>query len=270
MRKFLVAALAAAVAVAGFAVISQAGTGEGNTSWDFTLKPNKVKKAASSHSLVFPSKVDDQGTDDPDDDIWTPASKNTISFPKQTSVDTSAMPRCKLTASDVGAGEQCPGKTRLGDGAAVVVVGGQPVGSSGQRQGGTKLNATIDAFNKKTTILMIVQPCAPGTGPTSGQDCQPAGDPTTLEGTWSKVTTQPKLAVPTPQSLLAIGVVVERFELTTEKHTKTVKQNGKEVLKSFVFTPEECGGKWKSQDKAAYVDGTSQVIKDSQKCKKPS
>ncbi len=148
----MVAAVAAAVAVAGFAVISQAGTGEGNTSWDFTLKPNKVKKAASSHSLVFPSKVDDQGTADTDDDIWTPASKNTITFPQGSSVDTGAMPKCKLTASEVGAGEQCPGKTRLGDGAAVVVVGGQPIGSSGQRQGGSKLNATVISARGEETV----------------------------------------------------------------------------------------------------------------------
>ena len=269
MRKFLVAAVAAAVAVAGFAVISQAGTGAGNTSWDFTLKPNKVKKAASSHSLVFPSKVDDQGTADESDDVWTPASKNTITFPDGSAVDTGAMPRCKFTASEVGGGEECPGKTRLGDGAAVVVVGGQPVGSGGQRQGGTKLNATIDAFNKKSTILMIVQPCGPGTGPTSGQDCEPAGDPTVLEGKWSKVATQPKLAVPTPPSLLAIGVVVERFELSIDKHTKTVKQKGKEVLKSFTFSPRTCGGTWASSAKAQYADGTTQTIKDTQSCVKP-
>jgi len=269
VRKLLLAALAAAVAVAGFAVISQAGTGEGNTSWDFSIKPNKVKKAAASDSLVRPSKVDDQGTADTDDDVWTPASKNTISFPKGSSIDTGAMPRCKLTASEVGGGQQCPNKTRLGDGEAVVVVGGTPIGSGGKRQGGSKLNATIEAFNQKSTILMIVQPCGPNTGPGSGQDCQPAGDPTVLQGTWSKVATHPKLAVPTPQSLLAVGIVVETFHLVTDKHTKTVKQKGKEVLRSFLFSPEECGGKWKSQDKANYVDGTSQTIKDSQKCKKP-
>jgi len=269
VRKFLVTAIAAAVAIAGFSALALGNAGDGNTSWDFTLKPNKVKKAASSNSLVFPSKVDDQGTADKSDDVWTPASKNKISFPKGTSIDTGALKQCKLTASDVGAGEQCPANTSLGDGSAVVVVGGTAVGTSGQRQGGTFLNATIDAFNQKKTILMIVQPCAPNTGPTSGQDCQPAGDPTVLEGTWAKVATSPKLTVPTPQSLLAIGVVVQRFELQIDKHTKTVKKNGKKVLRSFTFTPDTCGGKWKSNDKASYVDGTSQTIKDSQKCKKP-
>ncbi len=270
MRKFFVAAISVAVAVAAFAVISQAGTGESNTSWELNLKPNKVKKPAGIDTVVVPSKVDDQGTADTDDDVWTPASKNTVHLPDGSAVDTSAAPRCKLTPSEVGSGEQCPNKTRVGDGAATVVVGGTPVGSGGQRQGGSKLNATIEAFNTKSSLLLVVQPCAPGTGPTSGQDCQPAGDPTVLEGTWSKAATKPTLTVPTPQSLLAVGIIVQRFALVTDKETKTVKQNGKEVLKSLVLTPEKCGGKWKTRDNADYVDGTSQAIKDSQKCKKPA
>jgi hypothetical protein len=265
----LVAALAAAVAVAGFSALALGNAGEGNTSWDLALKPNKVKKPASINAVIFPSKVDDNGTADASDDLWTPASKNTIVLPKGSSLDTSAAARCKLTASEVGAGEQCPAKTRVGDGSATVVVGGTPEGTGGKRRGGSELNATIEAFNKKTSLLLIVQPCGTGTGPGTGQDCQPAGDPTTLEGTWSKVTTKPTLAVPTPQSLLAIGVVVKRLELNTDKKTKTVKKNGKEVLKSLVLTPEDCGGKWKSQDNAKYVDGSSQTIKDTQKCKKP-
>ena len=270
MRKFFVAAIAAAVAVAGFAVISQAGTGEGNTSFDFKLKPNKVKKPAAIDTVVLPSKVDDQGTADTGDDVWTPASQNKVHLPNGSAVDTSAAPRCKLTPSEVGSGKQCPSKTRVGDGAATVVVGGTPIGSGGQRQGGSMLNATIEAFNTKSSLLLIVQPCAPGTGPSSGQDCDPAGDPTVLEGTWSKVATKPTLTVPTPQSLLAVGIIVQRFALSTDKETKTVKQKGKEVLKSLVLTPEECGGKWKTRDDAKYVDGTSQTIKDNQKCKKPA
>lgn len=269
MRKVFVAALAVAIAVAGFAVVSQAGTGEGNTSWELNLKPNKVKKPAAINAEIFPSKVDDQGTADTSDDLWTPASKNTIILPKGSAVDTSAAPRCKLTASEIGAGEQCPNKTQVGDGSATVVLGGTPEGSGGQRRGGSELNADITAYNTKSTLILIVQACGTGTGPGTGQDCAPAGDPQVIEGKWSKVATHPKLSVPTPNSLLAVGIVVKRLLLNTDKKTKTVKQNGKEVLKSLVFSPEECGGKWKSSDKANYVDGTSQSIKDSQKCKKP-
>ena len=260
MRKVLVAALAVAIAVAGFAVVSQAGSGEAGTSWELNLKPNKVKKAASIDAVIFPSKVDDNGTADTSDDLWTPASKNTIVLPKGSKVDTSAMARCKLTASEVGAGQQCPNKTRAGGGSATVVVGGTPEGTGGKRRGGSELNATIDAFNTKKTLLLIVQPCGAGTGPGTSKDCAPAGDPQVIEGKWSKVTTKPTLAVPTPNSLLQIGVVVKRFALLTDKK----KTN------DLVRTPKTCGGKWKSQDQAKYVDGTSQTIKDSQKCKKPS
>jgi len=260
VRKVFVAALAVAIAVAGFAVVSQAGPGEAGTSWELNLKPNKVKKPASIDAVVFPSKVDDEGTADTSDDLWTPASKNTIVLPKGSKVDTSAMPRCKLTASEVGAGQQCPKKTSAGGGSATVIVGGAPEGSGGKRRGGSELSATIDAFNKKSSLLLIVQPCGPGTGPGTSEDCAPAGDPTTLEGKWSKVTTKPTLAVPTPNSLLQIGVVVKRITLLTDKK----KTN------DLVRTPKECGGKWKSQDQAKYVDGSSQTIKDSQKCKKPS
>ena len=268
MRKLLIAALAVAVAGAGLSAIAFGAAGQSNTSWDFTFKPNKVNKPGSSNSLIEPSKIEDQGTADRSDDVYTPTEKTTIIFTKGSRVDTSALKRCGLTPSDVGRGEECPNNTRLGDGEAVSVVGGTPTGNN-QRRGGTDVNATIDAFNQKGKILFIVQPCGAGTGPTTGSPCSPAGSPIVLQGTWSKVDTKPTLVVPTPPGLLSIGVVIVRFQLTTDKHTKTVRQDGKEVLKSFVFSPKECGGTWKTQAKAQYSDGTSQTINDTQSCKKP-
>ena len=269
MRKLLIAALAVAVAAVGFTALAGATAGQSGTSWDFRLKPNKVKRAASSRSLIEPSKVDDQGTADTSDDVYTPTEKTTIIFPRGSSVNTKALARCGLTASDVGRGEECPNRTKLGDGAAVSVVGGTPTGTGGQRQGGSRVNATIEAYNQKGKILFIVQPCESGTGPTTGTDCRPAGSPIVLQGTWSKVTTKPTLVVPTPPGLLAIGVVIIRFELNTDKHTKTTRVRRREVLQSFVFTPDTCGGKWKTQAKAQYSDGTTQTIKDDQSCKRP-
>ena len=268
MRKLLVAALAAAVATVGITALAGGATGQPGTSWDFSLKPNKVDRPASSKSLIKPSKVDDQGTADRSDDVYTPTEKTTIVFPRGSSVDTAALARCRLTASDVGRGEDCPNRTRLGDGAAVSVVGGTPTGN-GQRRGGSDVNATIDAYNQKGKILFVVQPCGAGTGPTTSRPCEPAGSPIVLQGTWSKVTTKPTLTVPTPPGLLSIGVVIVRFELNTDKHTKTRRVRGREVLQSYVFTPETCGGKWKTQAKAEYADGSTQTIKDSQGCKQP-
>ena len=269
MRKFFVAAIAAAVAIAGLSALALGNAGDAGTSWNLDLKPNKVKKAAEIHAVVEPSKVDDQGTADTSDDVWTPASKNTIILPKQSSVDTSARARCKLSPSEVARGRNCPNKTKVGEGEAIAVTGGTPVGSNGQRRGGSETGSTIDAFNTKKTLMLVLTVCGGGTGPGTSTPCAPVTR-IVLEGTWSKVATRPTLVVPTPQGLLDVGIVVKRFALDTDKHTKTVKQNGKEVLKSLVFTPEECGGKWKSQVKAEYVDGTSQTIKDTQKCRKPA
>ena len=264
MRKLLVAAIAAAVSVAGFSVIATAGTGDAGTSWDFSFKPNRVDKPASSSSLIKPSKVDDQGTADRSDDVYTPTEKTTIIFTKDSSVDTGALARC---SNDDAQSASCPDKTKLGDGEAVSVVGGTRSGDT--VVGGSDVNATIEAFNQKGKILFVVQPCQTGTGPTTGTPCAPAGSPILLQGTWSKVATRPTLTVPTPPGLLALNIVITRFKLDTDKHTKTVKVDGKEVLRSFVFTPEECGGKWASHAKAEYSDGTSQTIKDTQKCRQP-
>ncbi len=272
MRKLFVAAIAAALVISGFAVMAIADNGEAGTSWTFSLKPNKVGKAASSSSLIVPAKVDDQGTADTSDDVYTPPEKSTINFPKDSVIDTAALKRCKLTPSDVGRGEDCPRNTRLGDGEAVSIVGGTPVGN-GQRQGGSRVNATIEAYNQKNKILFIVQPCGSGTGPTTNQECQPAGSPIVLQGTWSKVNTKPKLVVPTPQGLIDIGVTIIRFKLETDKHTKkkTVTVNGERrtLRVSFATTPEDCNGTWKSSAQEEYTDGSSQTIKDSQSCVRP-
>jgi hypothetical protein len=267
VRKLVAAAIAAAVVVVGVSALAFGNAGEPGTALDFALKPNKVKKAAKINTVVQPSKVDDQGTSDTSDDVWTPASKNTIILPKGSSIDTSARARCKLSPSEVAQGSDCPANTKVGDGSATAVTG-VAEGSNGQVRGDDEVNNTIEAFNTKKTLMLVLTVCGTGTGPGTDNPCAPVTR-IVLEGTWQKVATHPKLVVVTPQGLIDIHVVIKRFELNTDKHTKTVKQNGKEVLKSLVFSPEECGGKWKAQDKVQYVDGTSQTIKDTQKCKKP-
>ena len=268
MRKLFVAAIAAAVAVTGFAVIANAGKGEAGTSLDLALKPKKVDKAAGMDVVFEPTKVDDQGTADTSDDVYTPTDKNTIRLPRKSSVDTKARKRCKLTPSEVGQGQNCPKKTRLGAGSTVTFVGGQPLADE-KRQGGVPLNGTIEVYNLEEDLLLVVQSCQPGTGPTTDNECVPASQRVVLTGAWRKVATWPKLVVETPSSLHANGIVITRLELNVDKHTKTVKVGGKEVLRAFLLTPETCGGKWKSQVKTNFTDGTKQTIVDKQKCKKP-
>jgi hypothetical protein len=276
----LVAAVVAAMTLAGYTVLATAGEGEAGTSWNLDLLKEtdgklekRVNKPAAIHAVIEPAKVDDQGTADKSDDVYTPPSKNTLVFSQGSVVDTAARKRCTLTASDVGRGEECPGKSKLGGGAAKSMAGGTPVGSGGQRQGGSEVNATIEAFNRKSGILFIVQPCGSGTGPGTGQPCSPAGSQIVLEGKWSKTNSKPTLAVKTPEGLLAIGIVIVRFEVNVDKYTKTktVTVNGqrRKIVVAFIRSPEECGGQWKSQVKSEYVDGSSQTIKDTQKCNKP-
>lgn len=267
MRKVLIAAVVAVAAVSGLALNASADKGQQDTEWTFTFSKNRVNTAVGSNSLILPAKRDDKGTADESDDTYSPPKTSTILFPKGSSVDTGAMPQCKLTASEAGRGEQCPKNTNLGDGEAVSLIGATPAG------GGTRLNSTIDAFNKKSTILFIIQPCETNTGPTTDKECAPAGSTIVLEGTWSNTAKQPKLVVPTPQGLIDIGVTILRFRLTTDLHTKktTKTVNGKKVtvIRSFAFTPKTCTGKWVSSATEVYTDGSKQTIKDSQKCRKP-
>jgi hypothetical protein len=269
VRKFFVAAIAAALVVASFSVVANAGKGEPGTSLDLTFKPNKVNKPSSLDIVFEPTKVDDQGTEDTSDDIFTPTKNNTITLPKKSSVDTTAAPRCKLTPSEVGQGQKCPAKTKIGEGETASFVGGQSLEGGDKRQGGTKLTGTIEIFNTKTDLILVVTTCTPGTGPGTSSDCVPAGQPVALTGEWSKVAKQPRLFVETPPALHQSGVVIVRLVTNLDKKTKTVKENGKEVLHSLFLTPETCEGKWKSQVHTNYTDGSEQTIKDSQKCKKP-
>jgi len=270
VRKLLLAALAAAIAVAGFSVIAYAGKGEPGTSFDLTLKPNKVDKPASMDIVFEPTKVDDQGTADTQDDVFTPTVDNKITLPKKSSVDTSAAKRCKLTPTEVGQGENCPEKTMIGEGETVSFVGGAPLEGGDKRHGGNRLTGTMEIFNTKTDLILVVTTCAPGSGPGTTNDCVPAGQRVVLTGEWSKVAKQPRLFVETPPALHQSGVVIVRLELNLDKRTKTVKEGGKEVLHSLFLTPEECGGKWKSQVHTNYTDGSEQTIIDKQKCKKPA
>lgn len=255
MRKFLIMAIVAVVAVAGFSVTSSADKGQAGTEWTFDLTPNRTNVAAASHSVGVPAKKGADGK-------YVAPKKQIFGFPKGSSVDTTALPQCKKTASDVGRGDDCPNNTLLGDGSANVVVGQSATSN------GTPLAAEFTAFNQKNKILFKFQTCGQGTGPGTGKDCAEAGPPNIVMGTWKDITTQPKLHVPTPQSLLDIGVIITRFELFTRKHTKTVKVDGKKVVKSYVITPARCKGSWSTFDKATYVDGTSQTIKDTTTCRK--
>ena len=252
MHKFLIAAVAAVAAVSALAISAGANPGEAGTSWDFEVTPNKVNKSAKSHSLGRPAKEAGGGR-------YIAPTVQTFGFPRGSRVDTRALPYCKLTASEVGGGEECPGKTLLGDGSANVIVG-QTATSAG-----TELVAEFTAYNQKNKILFLFQTCGAGTGPGTGSECEPAGPPNIVEGVWSGIKRAPKLRVETPDSLLDIGVIIIRFELFTDNHTRKVK--GERV--SYVRTPKKCKGKWKTYDKAEYVDGSSQTIRDAQKCKKP-
>ncbi|HYH57929.1 MAG TPA: hypothetical protein VD790_01740 [Thermoleophilaceae bacterium] len=272
MRKLFVAVVIAAMATTGFTVLATADEGQDGTEWTFSFGTEKTARATTSSSLIKPAKVDDNGTpEDESDDVFTPPSKTTINFTKGSSINTAALARCKFDASDVGGGEQCPNKTRVGSGAAKSRLGGEAVGNDGKRRGGTEINATIDAFNKKKSILFVIQPCGVGTGPSTGTDCQLGLDPIVLEGQWKNVDKAPKLIVKTPKSLLQGGVVITEFALDTKKKTKkkTVKIDGEkqQVVLSFATSPSKCkNNKWKSSALENYVDGSKQTIKDSQTC----
>jgi hypothetical protein len=255
VRKLFIAAIAAALAVAGFAVFAFAGTGEQSTSWEFTFSKKGENVATGSNSILVPAKKDDKGTSDTSDDHYNAPSKNVIEFTKGSAVNTGARARCKETPSDVQSGrEKCPAKTKVGAGIATSLLGQPDDGA------GTEVVAPIEAFNQKKGLLFIVRPCSPGTGPGKGSPCTPIpGGTIAIVGTWSKASTKPTLTVPTPPALLTGGVIITRFQLKTNRF-KSDKGN-------FVTTPEVCqGGTWSTRAISSYQDGSKQVIKDTMPC----
>ena len=255
MRKLLVAAVAAAVAVAGFSVFAVAGTGQDDTSWEFTTSKKGEDKATGTNSILVPAKKDDKGTPDTSDDHYNAPSKSVVEFTKGSEVDTGARKRCKESPSDVQSGrEKCPANTKIGAGLATSLLGQPDEGA------GDEIVAPIEAFNLKNGILMIVKPCSPGTGPGNPSPCSPIpGGTIALVGTWSKAATKPTLTVPTPPALLTGGVIITRFQLKTNRFKSDAGQ--------YVTTPEVCkNGTWSTRAIETYQDGSKQVIKDTMPC----
>jgi hypothetical protein len=256
VRKLLIAAVAAAVAVGGFAVFATAGVGPNNTSWNFAFKPLKKAKSAGTISVIEPAQRDDKGTpDDESDDTYLATKKTTITFTKGSRFNTAIPPRCNKTAGEVAAdrGASCT-KALVGGGAAESVFAKPGEPKTGQA------NASIKAYNKKNGIYFLIQPCQGGTNP-----CTPLGNPFVLVGTLKykdRAKTIPQLVVPTPRTLLDLNIVITKFSLTTKNITKRVA--GK--IAPYVVTPGRCGGKWASSATANYTNGSSLTIKDTMPC----
>jgi len=255
VRKFLIAAVAAAVACGSFAVLANAGKGPSETSWEFTMKPAKKAKPAATHSIIEPSIRDRKGTEDEGDDSFTKTKLTTIYFPKGSGINTNIPKKCTASGGDLARskGAVCS-KAQIGTGVAKSVIG--------EGDGRLFLNADIKAYNKTKGIFFLIQPCTPGTGPTSGKPCSPLGDAFVLEGKYKVVSGVVRLLVPTPKNLLDNNVIITRFELKTNNITKKV--NGKTV--GYATTPATCKGKWASKAVVQYQDHAPLTIKDTQPC----
>jgi hypothetical protein len=257
VRKFYVAAIAAALAVSGLAAFAIAGEGQGNTSLEFAFSKTGKNKPTGSNTILEPAKQDTKGTEDTSDDHYSAPSKSVIKFQRGSNVSTAAKPRCKESPSDVQAGrESCPARTKIGSGLANSLLG-QPEDGAG-----TPIVAPIEAFNQKNGIMFVVKPCSPGTGPgMANPNCAPIpGGTVVLVGNWTKVNTRPTLTVPTPPSLTQGGVIITRFQLKTKRINSRTKG-------AYVTTPDLCrSGEWKTQAVETYTDGSKQTIRDTQNC----
>jgi hypothetical protein len=247
VRKLLVAAVAVAVAVAGFAVVSQAGQGEQGTSWEFKYKPAKKDKAVGTDSLIEPARQMPDGT-------YAETKKTTIYFTPGTEFDTAVPPRCKKDAGEVVStnGQACK-KAQIGQGDALSQIGA------------LETAAELKAYNRKSGILFLVIACNPGTGPGQADpNCTPLdGGTFALEGKLKyqdTAKTKPFLVVPTPQTLLDGNIIITKFHLETNKRV----ENGE----TYVESPPKCRkGKFKTKAVIQYDGGVpSQTIKDSQAC----
>jgi hypothetical protein len=247
VRKILLAAVLAAIGTAAFAVISQAGSGEAGTSWDFKYKPAKVDKPVGTESTIFPAKELDGGG-------FAETKKTSIYFTPTTEFDTSVPPRCGVSGEELVAtnGEACD-KAQIGDGDALAQVGT------------LETAAELKAYNRKSGIFFLVISCNPGTGP--GQDdpnCTPLeGGTFALVGKLKyadRAKQKPFLAVPTPQTLLDGNITITKFHLLTDR----VVKNGE----TYIESPEVCKrGKFKTKAVIVYDGGVEgQTIRDSQAC----
>ena len=260
MRKLLIAAIVAAIAVAGFTVTSQADKGRGGSSWTFAFTPNKANVPAGTDSLIEPSYTKADGE-------LAETKKTTIFFSEGSAFDTSVPPRCTASGGDLVSsnGEVCK-KAQIGSGDALSKVGNLDTA------------ALLKAYNKKNAIYFLVIACNPGTGP--GQDnpeCTPLeGGTFALEGKlgYAGSKSKPKLTVPTPQTLLDGNIIITKFHLKTcnapfaKKCKKTTTVNGKRVIRAYTLTPRKCGGKWASKAKIEYDGAPGQTISDTQPCRK--
>ena len=247
MRKLFLAVLAAAVAVASFAVISQAGSGEAGTSWEFKYKPAKPSKPAGTDSLIAPAKQMDDGS-------FAETKKSTIYFTQGTAFDTSVPPSCKSDGGEVVSsnGAACK-KAEVGDGDALAMVGT------------LETAAELTAYNRKKGILFLIVTCNPGTGPGQAEPtCTPLdGGTFALEGKLKyqdDAKTKPFLEVPTPQTLLDGNIIITKFHLKTNK----ISDSGD----TYIESPPKCKkGKFKTKAVITYDNGVpGQTIKDSQAC----
>jgi len=256
VRKLLLAVLSAAVAVAGFTVVSQAGTGRGGTEWTFSATSNRTERAVGTDSLIRPAIKMADGS-------YAETKKTTIIFPPGSAFDTSVPKRCKASGGEVVStnGRACR-KAQIGRGDALSQIGA------------LETAAELKAYNRKRGILFLVIACNPGTGPGQADpNCTPLdGGTFALEGKLryrDKAKTKPILKVPTPQTLLDGNIIITKFHLITDKITKRRKIGGRKVLVSYTLTPRKCKGSWKSKAKIAYDGGVKgQTISDSQPCRK--
>ena len=252
------AAAAAAAALLGVPTPAVAADGPGGTSWNFKFSSARTNHPVGTHSLLEPAIRDDKGTPEESDDTFAAAKRTVIQFPRGSRVATDVPKRCNATPSEIASGRaRCGGKTRVGSGAAVSLVGATA------RGGGTRLNATIDAYNQKKQLVFVVQPCGVGTGPTTDRRCAAAGSVIVLVGKWREVNRAPRLIVPTPPALIAAGITIVRFELKTKKIVKRTRK-GK---RSFVTTPRRCGGEWTSSATESYVSEPKLTIRHRQQCR---
>lgn len=254
MHKLFLAAVAAAVAVAGFAVFAIAGTGPNNTSLEITLSKTGEDKPTGANTVLQPAKQDTKGTEDTSDDHYTSPSKSVIKLAKQGEINTAVLPRCKASESDIQRGtKKCPKNTKIGAGVAQALLG-QP-----DEGGGTSIVNLVDAFNRKNGMLLVVTPCSPGTGPGTGATCTPfGGSRVPLPGVWSNVETRPTLTVKTPAAFEQANIIITEFQLKI----RLIKTDDG----AYARTPDVCRGSWKYQAVETYPDGSTLKINDTQNC----
>jgi hypothetical protein len=215
-----------ALAIAGALTLALAAVAVASPQFSYSFATKFTQKHPAT-STGFKTDIE---TSDPGNPQGVPKGANviTVTFPKGTKFNPSALPKCAATPTNTApvTSGACD-KAKVGTGSSVVQAVGLP----------SPVPGTITAYNANNAIIFYVKSVLAGT-------TVPVVLKGNLKGT--KLTTDVGSQVP---NVGGLKLIITTFKLNITPHKK-----GKKI---YATTPKKCtGGKWVVKAHVAFDDGT--------------